>query len=272
MDRKRRRKDDGQRKHRRKQGETQLARRKTFLQQVRDGLVYSCVCCKRRKFRKSVFVYDGDELKIAENLIEEAIGELNPRQKIRGQYFICGDCRAKLCKGKMPAMCHKNNLALVDLEGKDELKLTPLENALIARLLIFQYIVKLPKSRWAATHNKITVVPIEEQDVADTLRALPRSPDEAGIIPVQLKRKAEYKNSHREEYINVDKLYKAIDTLVQSGHPYYAGVDLLELKDKLEYSNGLENDDSPEGDDLECDEGDNVVENPDDQGSCCAAA
>jgi hypothetical protein len=201
-----------------------LARRKQFFDTVRDGLIYSCVCCKRRKFRKSVYVYDGDDLNIAQDLIEGAIGELNPRQQVRGQYFICHDCKNKLCKGKnakMPALCHKNNLGLVDLEGKDELILTPLENALIARLLIFQYIVKLPKSQWAATKNKIVVVPIEEQDVTDTLKSLPRTPDEAGIIPVQLKRKVEYKNSHREEYINVDKLYKAIDTLVQSGQMKY---------------------------------------------------
>ena len=183
-------------------GETQLTRRQHFFDTVRDGLIYSCVCCKRRKFRKSVYVYDGDDLGIAQDLIEGAIGELNPRQQVRGQYFICHDCKNKLCKGKnakMPALCHKNNLGLVDLEGKDELILTPLENALIARLLIFQYIVKLPKSQWAATKNKIVVVPIEEQDVSDTLKSLPRTPDEAGIIPVQLKRKVEYKNSHREE-------------------------------------------------------------------------
>merc|ERR1712020_646592 len=235
-------------------GETQLARRKHFFDTVRDGLIYSCVCCKRRKFRKSVCVYDGDHLEIAQDLIEGAIGELNPRQQVRGQYFICHDCKNKLFKGKnakMPALCHKNNLGLVDLEGKDELILTPLENALIARLLIFQYIVKLPKSQWAATKNKIVVVPIEEQDISDTLKSLPRTPDEAGIIPVQLKRKVEYKNSHREEYINVDKLYKAIDTLVQSGHPYYAGVDLLEFKDKLEFANVLENADDDESVDRE---------------------
>ena len=244
--------------HKRK-GETQLARRKDFFDTVRDGLIYSCVCCKRRKFRKSVYVYDGDDMDIAQDLIEGAIGELNPRQQVKGQYFICTDCTGKLKNGKTPALCHKNNLDLVDLEGKDELILTPLENALIARLLIFQYIVKLPKSQWAATKNKIVVVPIEEQDVSDTLKSLPRTPDEAGIIPVQLKRKVEYKNSHREEYINVDKLYKAIDTLVQSGHPHYAGVDLLEFKDKLEFANRLENDDDDKSVDQEGDD-DNIEE------------
>ena len=143
-------------KHREKQSESQLARRKLFFDKVRDGLIYSCVCCKRRKFRKSVFVFS-DELDIAQHLLDGAIGELNPRQQVRGEYFICGDCKNKLKQGKQPPMCHKNNLGLVDLEGKDELILTPLENALIARLLIFQYIVKLPKSQWAATKNNDSI-------------------------------------------------------------------------------------------------------------------
>ena len=100
---------------------------------------------------------------------------------------------------------------------------------MIARLLIFQFIVKLPKSRWAGTKNKIVAVPVNEQDVTNTLESLPRTPAEAGIIPVQLKRKVEYKNCHRDEYIDKNKLFKAIDTLITQGHPYYAGVDMLEF-------------------------------------------
>ena len=130
-------------------------------------------------------------------------------------------------------MSHKNNLQLVNLDGMD-LNLTPLERQLIARLLLFQYIIRLPKSRMAGTKNKIVAVPVNEQDVKHTLESLPRTPNEAGIIPVQLKRKVEYKNCHRDEYIDKGKLFKAIDTLITQGHPYYAGVDLLEFRNKLQ--------------------------------------
>ena len=39
-----------------------------------------------------------------------------------------------------------NSLDLVDLEPHPELKTTPLENSLIAKNLLFQKIVQLPKS------------------------------------------------------------------------------------------------------------------------------
>ena len=74
---------------------------------------------------------------------------------------------------------------------------------------------------------------VNEQDVTNTLESLPRTPAEAGIIPVQLKRKVEYKNCHRDEYIDKNKLFKAIDTLITQGHPHYAGVDMLEFRNKL---------------------------------------
>ena len=131
------------------------------------------MCCKRRKFRKSVYVYRTDDPEIAEVIRRGAIGELNPRQQVGGEYFFCSDCRTKLYKGKCPAMHHRNNLELVNLEGREELKLSRLENQLIARLLIFQFIVKLPKSRWAGTKNKIVAVPVNEQDVTNTLESLP---------------------------------------------------------------------------------------------------
>ena len=69
-------------------------------------------------------------------------------------------------------------------------------------------------------------VPILEQDIKDTMEALPRTPNEAGIIPVQLKRKLEYKNSHREEYISVTKLVATLDTLKRMGNPYYQNINL----------------------------------------------
>ena len=49
----------------------------------------------------------------------------------------------------------------------------------------------------------------------------------------QLKRKVDYKNCHRDEYIDKNKLFKAIDTLITLGHPHYAGVDMLEFRNKL---------------------------------------
>ena len=118
-------------------------------------------------------------------------------------------------------MSHKNCLDLVDLEPHPELKLTPLENSLIAKNLIFQKLVQLPKSRWSATKDKIVNVPIFDRDIADTMERLPRTPNEAQLVCIELKRKLEYKNTHKAEYISVAKVEKALDTLYDLGHPHY---------------------------------------------------
>ena len=81
--------------------------------------------------------------------------------------------------------------------------------------------MQLPKSRWSATKDKIVNVPINDQDIVDTMERLPRTPDEAGLICIELKRKLEYKNTHKKEYISVAKVEKALDTLYDLGHPHY---------------------------------------------------
>merc|ERR1711942_380149 len=103
-------------------------------------------------------------------------------------------------------MSTKNNLQLIDLNGYDELKLTELENSMIALNILFQKVFKLPKSRWPAMKDKTINIPINEADVVNTIKQLPRLPKEAGIIPINLKRKKCYKNSHITQYISVPKV------------------------------------------------------------------
>ena len=88
---------------------------------------------------------------------------------------------------KLPPLSSKNKLAL---EKQDEnLTLTELEGALIAKNIIFQKIRQLPKSRWTVLTDRIINVPIENKDVLNTIELLPRNPKEAGLIGVSLKRK-----------------------------------------------------------------------------------
>merc|ERR1712208_75591 len=127
---------------------------------------------------------------------------------------------SKIIHLQVPPMSNKNSLELEPLTPYEELQLNPLENSLIARNIIFQYIVQLPKSRWSATKNKIVNVPIFEQDIITTLESLPRTPDEAGMIAVQLKRKKAYKNNHNEAFIRANLLHSTLITLMIMGHPY----------------------------------------------------
>ena len=51
----------------------------------------------------------------------------------------------------------------------------------------------------------IAHVPVHENDVINTIQSLARTPGEAGIVPLKLKRKKEYTNIHKEEYVSVQK-------------------------------------------------------------------
>ena len=100
--------------------------------------------------------------------------------------------------------------------------------------LIFQKIHKLPKSRYPALKDRTINIPIYESDVVRTLESLPRTPSEAGIIPVKLKRKLEYKNAHNIQYVSVKKVLKAVKTLKEKGHPDYQFVSERNFKEECE--------------------------------------
>ena len=132
-----------------------------------------------------------------------------------------------------------NGLSVVNV--KENLELTQLENNLIAKKILFQKVFKLPKSRMAAVKDKIVNIPIGDEDVLNTVQALPRTPSEAGLVEVKLKRKLEYKNYHQYEYIDPEKIFQALKYLKDSGNPHYQFFD-----DRNEFEKRCKSDD-PEG-------------------------
>ena len=130
-------------------------------------------------------------------------------------------------------MSNQNSLQLFDLTGHEELRLTELENCLIALNIIFQKVFQLPKSRWPAMKDRTVNIPIFESDVLRTVESLPRTPTEAGIIPINLKRKLIYKQTHKTQYVSVEKILKALKTLKKLGNQYYQFVpNFDEFKNK----------------------------------------
>ena len=114
---------------------------------------------------------------------------------------------------KIPPMCTKNGLKLSESDAElreQKLEMTELEGALIAKNIIFQKIYQLPKSRWTALKDKIVNVPINEDSILNTIESVPRTPQGAGLIGVALKRKTEYKNTHKHQLINPEKLFKIL--------------------------------------------------------------
>ena len=120
-------------------------------------------------------------------------------------------------------MAAKNGLKLYSHDP--ELELTELEANLIAKRIVFMKIFQLPKSRWTALKDKIINVPVQEDDIVNTITSLPRTPNEAGLIEVDLKRKVEYKNSHIKQLINPEKCYKMLNLLKKWKNPYYQFYD-----------------------------------------------
>jgi hypothetical protein len=121
-------------------------------------------------------------------------------------------------KGKMPPEWCQNNMQVEP--QPEELKLTELKGNLISRNIQFQKIYQLPTSRYTALKDKIINVPVPEESALNTINSLPRTPNEAGLIGVEIKRKQTYsKPYHRNQLINVNKIYTAIDYLKRAGNP-----------------------------------------------------
>ena len=120
----------------------------------------------------------------------------------------------------MPPECRQNNMQ-VDPQP-EVMKLTELETSLIARNIQFQKIHYLPKSRWTGTKDKIINVPIPEDSILNTIKSLPRTPNEAGLIGVEIKRKLSFRNTYlNAQMVNPVKIYNAMRHLQTKGNPYY---------------------------------------------------
>ena len=124
---------------------------------------------------------------------------------------------------KMPPICHKNGLEIVE-----EPKLTRLnkfDNMLIARKIPFMFICQLPVSRMEALKGKSTLVPIQEEDIRGTVEAgqrLPRTPDDAGLVTYELRKKQEYRQTvGRPQLVRPKWLEEALVVLKKAGNPFY---------------------------------------------------
>ena len=84
-------------------------------------------------------------------------------------------------------------------------------------MINFQYIYQLPKSRWGATKKQMISVPVSPDTVRETIEQLPRLPKDAGLIPVDLKRKMEY------------RIMRVLQIQKESGNPYYQFCDEINI-------------------------------------------
>ena len=218
--------NENQRNYRRKKqmNMTMTDRIQAFKRNIIEGPNYACFSCKRVLFKRSVKILDINDITNLKSKLKTAFIRKVGLQYRRNQVTLCHNCHMLFKKSKIPKIHYSNGLKLEKIP--EELQLTNLEQQLIARLLLFIMIKKLPTTRMKANFDKIISVPIEEDDVSKTISALPRHPDQSKIVAVQLKRKLEMKNTHLQEFIRPAKCIRAVEKLKDLGNPFYQDVSV----------------------------------------------
>ena len=202
-----------------------------FQRATRYGPKFICSCCYTRQFEENSMKLEKAKKKIGQDIYNKCIPEgqevpiviwLNDVKS--EDCYICKTCFNRLKKGKMPPECRQNNMQ-IDPQ-LEEMKLNELERSLMSRNIQFQKIYQLSTSRYTALKDKIINVPVPEGSALNTINSLPRTPNEVGLIGIEVKRKLAFKNPHHTgRLIDVKKIYKAIDILKKAGNPYYQFYD-----------------------------------------------
>ena len=224
-------KDDEHRWHQQRK-QTEEKRLNKFLRSTLYSAIFPCISCQRLLFESNVCKVESKLIVQIETkkkgLFKSAVEMFKSeplRVNINGDMssYICLTCKSHLIAGKLPPMSTCNGLKIYDHEP--DLELTELEGNLIAKNILFMKIFQMPRSRWTALKDRIVNVPVNDDDIINTVTQLPRTPAEAGLIEVDLKRKKEYKTSHVKQLIDPKKCYKMLEVLKKSKNMYYQFYD-----------------------------------------------
>ena len=205
-----------------------------FRNEIKDGPTFVCLSCNRSMFKSGVKILDKDGLKklfekCPEDIIKRAtsyrivkISKLSRGQQTK---IMCHNCYKSLYKDKkIPRMSAFNGLELDEIP--EELKLTDYEEQLIALNMLFIKIFKLKKSGMNAVDGRVINVPLEVEDVANTVTKLPRNFEDAKLVPVNWKRKLSMPGSHIQAFVRADMLAKAVEKLKELRNPHYINIDI----------------------------------------------
>ena len=244
----------------RKDAVTKNDRFVSFRQEIKDGPSFVCFSCDRALFLRGVSILeDKDIMKL-----KDKPGEIFLTTKIftsdvdynNSQWTFCHSCLSYIRKCEVPKIHVSNGLQLDDIP--DSLKLTELEQQLIAKDIIFMKIKKLPKSRMQAILDRVINVPIQDEDIIKTVTSLPRPRDKAGVVGVRLKRKMDLKNAHIESFVRPHMLIEALKTFKSLGNVHYKDVEIDEsFLEKAENETPMETDSDSANSDSDSDSFDN---------------
>ena len=202
---------------------------KDFKDSMIDVCAYGCICCHKilstTKDNKVAGGLKGLEKEL-KSLFKECIlkeEELPKELRNAKEVYLCNTCRKWLKQhAQMPPRCYKNGLQVDPMPPELE-NLNDLEETLIAQRIIFIKMFNLPVSRWPGTKDHCIMVPIDQDTLLNSLDMVaqfPRLPNEAGLIPVDLKRMKKLKNTHKHDYIHPKNLVSALQKLIDINQFY----------------------------------------------------
>ena len=235
-----------------------------FFEEVKYGPIFGCICCHIANYYRSVDVVDdslrnrlkstpeGSEL--FSNLIDEAWYDAsvqNERKKVflridkdgTGTYeeYICKGCKKTLMENKMPKKCILNECRMA-LQPDCLRLMTECEVTLIAPNLQFKKIFRLPRSGWGQLRDRVINVPIPTLNIKNTIKRLPRNPSDSGLIGVNWKRKLSYKNTHKRELVDINRVFNALDYLIENNPLYKDSVIDRDFLDSCKLSDPIGHD------------------------------
>ena len=200
-----------------------------FRRAIMEGPIYVCHSCNRALYKNGTQTLKINKIetpnasiKLDDAFLKEiGLFGLDGNKKLT----FCHKCLKNIRKKKVPDISTLNGLELDHIP--EELKLTDLEQQLIAKTLIFLTIRKLPKSGMKLNTGKLALVPLGSEDVHKTVSQLPRHPDDAQmLIAVQFRRKLEFKHSYLSEYIRPDTILQYLRYLKKIGNFFYQDIDI----------------------------------------------
>ena len=208
-----------------------------FRAEIAWGAIYPCLSCHRTCFSNGVTKANIERLK-QHSIWQSAIDPSVLKQSsycetnglapnlfknffIKNSYWICHTCLKYISRNSLPKKSSENSLQVYNFP--DCLKLTEVENVLIAPRINFIKMIKLPSSRMPGIRDRIVNVPIASKTIQQTVESLPRTLEEAQVIPISLRKQKSMVCSHFQQYINPGKIRQAVIFLIGK-YPFYEDI------------------------------------------------
>ena len=243
---------------------TEESRLKNFNHEKQHGPIFTCMCCTRDLFRRSVkritddyllFLHGSEVLQFLQT--DEIVNEndlnnvLKESLNVHGDYHLCHTCCRSLDKLEMPAMCAKNSLEYAEIPIS--LQITNLERQLICRDLVFIKVREVGKTRMSKMNDRVINVPMDDDDIIKTVTNLPRTEKNSGLVIVGLKRDLTLKKFEKLEMISPDKVYNALLHLKEN-HSQYKDINISSLDqwyNQFDKNDNVSNSENSENEDIE---------------------